>query len=168
MRRRTLLQLGLASSIVLIGSGIGLGGLKAGWVQGHFSPQSYRVMRSVARGVLEGCLPSLPAQAELALDAHMARLEAAVAAFPDRTQTELSRLLSLLASPWGRRGLAGLEPSWTDATSAQVQAAMQAMRGSSWDLRQQAYHALRDLTNAAYFADASTWLALGYPGPRPL
>jgi hypothetical protein len=33
-------------------------------------------------------------------------------------------------------------------------------------LRQQVFHALRDLTNAAYFADASTWAAIGYPGQQ--
>jgi hypothetical protein len=49
-----------------------------------------------------------------------------------------------------------------------VQSALQAMRSSRLELRQQAYHALRDLTNAAYFADAATWAALGYPGPRSL
>ena len=39
------------------------------------------------------------------------------------------------------------------------------MRASRIALRQQAYHALRDLTHAAYFADAATWARLGYPGP---
>jgi hypothetical protein len=32
-------------------------------------------------------------------------------------------------------------------------------------LRQQTYHALHDLIGVAYFSDASTWPALGYPGP---
>ena len=40
------------------------------------------------------------------------------------------------------------------------------MRTSRIGLRQQAYHALRDLTNAAYFADPQTWPLMGYPGPR--
>ena len=40
------------------------------------------------------------------------------------------------------------------------------MRESSLALRQQAFHALRDITNASYFADRSTWAAIGYPGPR--
>ena len=40
------------------------------------------------------------------------------------------------------------------------------MRTASLTLPQQAYHALRDLTNAAYFADAASWSQLGYPGPR--
>jgi len=42
------------------------------------------------------------------------------------------------------------------------------MRVSGTTLRRQAYHALRDLTQAAYFSDPGTWAALGYPGPRPL
>ena len=39
------------------------------------------------------------------------------------------------------------------------------MRLSSVTLRQQAYHALHDIVNGAYFADPATWTALGYPGP---
>ena len=43
------------------------------------------------------------------------------------------------------------------------------MRTSSLALRQQAYHALRDLTNAAYFADPQSWSAAGLSRPaRPL
>ncbi len=48
---------------------------------------------------------------------------------------------------------------------AAVTEALQSMRQSSLALRQQAFHALRDITNAAYFAHASTWSAIGYPGP---
>jgi hypothetical protein len=40
------------------------------------------------------------------------------------------------------------------------------MRTSTLVLRQQAYHALRDLTNAAFYADAAAWAPMGYPGPR--
>ena len=40
------------------------------------------------------------------------------------------------------------------------------MRVSSGTTRQQVYHALRDLTNAAWFADAGSWDLLGYPGPQ--
>jgi hypothetical protein len=42
------------------------------------------------------------------------------------------------------------------------------MRDSSLALRQQAYHALRDLTNGGYFADAAPWAVMGYPGQRPV
>ena len=39
------------------------------------------------------------------------------------------------------------------------------MRTSTLELRQQAYHALRDLTNAAFYANPDVWPLLGYPGP---
>jgi len=42
------------------------------------------------------------------------------------------------------------------------------MRLSGVTMRRQVYQTLRGLTNVAYYADASTWALLGYPGPRPL
>ena len=64
--------------------------------------------------------------------------------------------------------LAGLPAAWEHAPVADVQAALQSMRQSSLLLKRQAYNALRDLTHAAFFADASTWPLLRYPGPRAL
>ena len=83
-------------------------------------------------------------------------------------QAELSQLLTLLATPPGRVALAGLSSPWPQASVAQVQEAMQGMRLSSLALKQQAYHALRDLTNAAYFSDPSAWQRMGYPGPTDI
>ena len=51
-------------------------------------------------------------------------------------------------------------------SGAQVQVMLQRLRVSGLPLRQQTFHALRDVTNAAYFADAATWSVMGYPGPR--
>jgi hypothetical protein len=42
------------------------------------------------------------------------------------------------------------------------------MRLSSLALKQQGYHALRDLTNAAYFSDPTAWQRMGYPGPSDI
>jgi len=96
----------------------------------------------------------------------MRRLDDALAAFPPTVQSELSQLLAILSSPPGRAVNAGLHPGWSQASVSQLQSALQDMRNSSLALRQQAYHALRDLTNAAYFADPQAWPLLGYPGPR--
>jgi len=81
-------------------------------------------------------------------------------------QDELSQLLAMLAVLPGRTLFAGLDTPWAQASAIQVQSALQGMRTSSLALRQQAYQALRDLTNAAYYADPSAWSMLGYPGPR--
>lgn len=168
MQRRTLLKLGLGASVVLAVAGTGVALLQPGLHQGHLTAGSNEVMRAVARAVLEGVLPADESQRAAALAAHLQRLDDAIAAFPAATRGELSQLLALLASAPGRRALAGLHDAWAEASAADIQQAMQAMRTSRLSLRQQAYHALRDLTNAAYFSDPSAWAHLGYPGPMDI
>jgi hypothetical protein len=168
MQRRRLLTLGLGAAALLATVGGGLAWLRPGVAQGHLTAGGAAVFRAVALAVLEGSLPALPAQRELALSAHMHRLNAAIAAFPAATQAELSQLLALLASPPGRRLLAGLHTDWDEASVPDIQQSMQSMRLAALRLRQQAYHALRDLTNAAFYAAPATWPAMGYPGPVPV
>ena len=149
-------------------AGGGLALLRPGLVDGRMSPAAREVFRAVALGVLDGSLPAAPAARDAALAAHLNRLDDTLAGFPSATQAELSQLLALVASPPGRVSLAGLRADWPAATPQEVQHALQEMRTSSLSLRQQAYHALRDLTNAAYYADPQIWSLMGYPGPRPV
>jgi len=168
MQRRTLLKLGIGATVVFAVAGGGVALLSPGVVGGRLAPGARAVMHAVARAVLDGALPSaIPAQ-DRAIQAHLERLDAAIGAFPAATQAELSQLLSLLASAPGRLALTGLRTAWTQASVAEVQQALQALRTSSLNLKLQAYHALRDLTNAAYFSDESAWLSMGYPGPTPV
>lgn len=166
MRRRTLLQLGIGSAVALavVGGGIALvePGLSP---DGRLREGARAVMRAVARGVLDGLLPTDAAARDAALQAHLQRLDETLAAFPPATRSELSQLFALLATPPGRLGMTGLRPAWEEATVPEVQQALQGLRTSTLSLRQQAYHALRDLSNAAWFADPSSWAAMGYDGP---
>lgn len=98
----------------------------------------------------------------------MQRLDAADRRLSLCHTAELSQLLALLAAAPGRVALAGLTSAWSQASVTQVQASLQGMRLSSLALKQQAYHALRDLTNAAYFSDPSAWQRMGYPGPSDI
>lgn len=168
MQRRTLLKLGIGASLALAATGGALVLMRPALDAGRLQPGARALMHAVARAVLDGVLPAAPAQRDAALDAHLQRLEAAIAAFPATTQAELSQLLALLSTPPGRIALAGLSPDWAEADVPQLQAALQGMRMSTLALKQQAYHALRDLTNAAYFSDATAWAHLGYPGPTDL
>jgi hypothetical protein len=168
MQRRTLLKLGIGAAAVLAVAGGGMALLRPGLVDGRMTPAARGVFRGVARGVLDGSLPAASAARDAALDGHLKRLDDALAAFAASTQAELSQLLALLASAPGRMTLAGLPTDWPDASAQEVQQALQDMRTSKLALRQQAYHALRDLTNAAYYADPAIWPLMGYPGPRPV
>lgn len=168
MQRRTLLKLGIGAAAVLAVAGGGIALMRPGVVDGHLSNETLPVLHAVARAVLDGSLPVDAAAREKALHAHLKRLDDVIAGLPAAVQGELSQLFALLATAPGRIGLAGLTTPWPDATVADLSAALQDMRLSKLALRAQAYHALRDLTNAAYFADPATWTLLGYPGPTAI
>lgn len=163
--RRMWLKLGLASAVVLAAGGGWLARPSPAWVQGQFSASAQAVWQALGRAFLDGALPTEAEAHAHALAALLDRLNAAVAALPPHAQAELSQLLTLLTTPPGRRWLAGVDSDWPVASVAEIQAGLQAMRGSRLSLRQQAYLALHDLIGAAYFSDPSTWTLLDYPGP---
>jgi len=166
MQRRTLLKLGIGATVLLAVAGGGIAMLRPGLVAGRLSDSARQVFAAVAAAVLDGSLPADKAQREAAIGAHLQRLDNMLAGFPAATQAELSQLLALLSSTAGRIGLAGLHTDWPQASVAELQQALQGMRTSSLAMRQQVYHALRDLTNAAFYADPASWSLLGYPGPQ--
>lgn len=168
MQRRTLLTLGLVSGTALALAGAGAAVWTPGWRDGRLSEPARALFAAVARAVLDGVLPADPAVQAVALKGHLERLEVAIAGLPPATRAELSDLLALLCTAPGRWALAGLGSPWPEAGKAEIQAALQAMRVAGSEVRRQVYQALRDLSNAAWFADAGTWSALGYPGPYRL
>ena len=166
MQRRSLLKLGVASAAVLAVAGAGTAWITPGLLSdGRLAPPGRAVFRAAGTAILEGSLPVAPPAREHALDGLVERIDALVVALPPHVQKELSLLLATLASPPGRRLMAGLQTGWAEAPVAQLQKALQSMRVSTLSLRQQAYHALHDIVGGAYFSDAQTWAQLGYPGP---
>ena len=165
MKRRSLLKLGVASAVVLAVDGGAVASIAPGLTGGKLSAAGRLVFTAVGRGMLDGTLPADDGPKQIALNGLLDRVDALTLGLPPHAQEELSQLLGLLASGLGRRALAGLSPDWTSATVPQLQQALQGMRVASLSLRQQAYHALHDITGSAYFADASVWRQIGYPGP---
>jgi hypothetical protein len=168
MRRRTLLTLGVAATAVLTLAGGTLALIQPARRDGRLSDPAQEMLKAVALAVLGGLVPTESASRTAALQAHTLRVAATIGGMPPAMQAEVDELLTIVASAPGRRALVGLSATWSEASTVQVVEALQAMRLSSLALRQQAFHALRDITNASYFADPSTWPAIGYPGPRDL
>lgn len=168
MQRRTLLTVGALGTAVLAAAGGGLALVQPARRNGAFDEPAQQMLRAVARAVLSSLLPAGAAEEAAALTAYLARLQATLAGMPHAMQAEVDELLTIVSSAPGRRVLVGLADPWDKAPTPAVAVALQDMRLSSLALRQQAFHALRDLTNAAYFADRSAWSAIGYPGPRDL
>ncbi|MBC7939411.1 MAG: hypothetical protein H7Z19_06530 [Chitinophagaceae bacterium] len=165
MRRRTLLHVGVATGTLLALAGAGLALTRAGLRNGRLTDAGREVFHAVARAVLDGSLPIDPAMQAKALQGQLTRLDITIGGFPPALQGELAELTALLAHAAGRLILTGLHTDWPLASLSQVQTMMQGLRESKLAVRQQIYHALRDLTQAAYFADPATWPAMGYAGP---
>jgi hypothetical protein len=171
MQRRSLLGLGLAGGLALAATGAGVAWVSRtpAWRRGQLSSQARTLLSAVAISVLDGSLPDAAGPGrDAALQAHLERFARTLGNLSPSTQAEVDQLLTILSTAPGRRLLAGLELPWHQAPRPAVDAALQSMRSSGTMLRRQAYHALRDLTQAAYFSDPGTWAALGYAGPRSL
>jgi hypothetical protein len=166
MQRRTLLKLGVGAGALLALAGAGVALWTPGIAQGRLSPGARLIVQRVADAVLDGTLPPDGPARDRALDAQVERFEGTVAGLPPAVRGELSDLFALLGTPPARWGIVGLASDWQHASREDLAKSLNAMRVSRVAVRQQVYHALRDLTNAAWFADAGTWEALGYPGPR--
>jgi hypothetical protein len=165
MQRRTLLKLGAVSAAVLTVAGGAVALLQPGVQGGRLSASGREIFAAVGSAILDKSLPYDSGARHIAINGLVDRVDRLILALPPHLQQELSQLLSLLASMPGRRTLAGLGPAWADASVDDIQQALQGMRLSGLALRQQAYAALHDIAAGAYFADSSTWPALGYPGP---
>ncbi len=166
MQRRHLLAVGAGTAAALA-----LAGGAAIWWRparpgGRFSDAARTMLAAVAQAVVHDLLPADAAARAVALQGHVNRVQATVAGMPPTLQGEIDQLFTLLLTPPGRVGLLGLAPGWSEASPQAVRDALQGLRASKLALRQQVFHALRDLTNASYFADPGTWAPLGYPGPR--
>lgn len=165
MQRRTLLKLGLASAVVLAVAGGGVMLLRPGLQAGRLTPQAREVLAAFSRAVLDGSLLANPQQAAQQIAQQLDRLDDFIAGLPPHAQAELSQLLGLLGTAAGRRALAGVGTDWPQASVAELQSGLQSMRLSALSLRQQAYHALRDMINGTFYAEPAHWALMGYPGP---
>jgi hypothetical protein len=166
--RRTLLKLGVGSALALTVVGGGAWLWRPGLSSGRLTPPGRSVFRAVARVVLEGSLPLGVAARERAIDAHLVQLDAVIEDLPPATRSEIAQMLALLSVAPSRLWLTGLASDWDDAGLEEVEAALRRMRADPQVLRQQTYHALRDLSNAAFYAQSDHWPLMGYPGPTPV
>lgn len=167
MRRRTLIGSGIAAAALLAGGAM-VALWQPGWAGGRLTARGRTVFGAIADAVLAELLPAEAAARRAAIEAHLNRLDTAVAAMHPATRQEIEQLTALIAHPAGRRAVVGLAADWAEADAAPVRAALAGLRAAESSTSQQVYHALRDLTNAAYFSDPAAWAAVGYPGPVPL
>ena len=111
-KRRTLRKLGRVSAAVLTIAGAAVALLQPGLNQGKLSAAGHSVFLAVGHAVLDRLLLTETDARQFALNSLLKRIDAVTQSLPPHTQTELSQLLSLLASAWGRPALVGLNRPW--------------------------------------------------------
>jgi len=160
--RRTFLKAGIVGALALAAAG----GIYRATRPATLAP--YRLegdaraaLKAIAAALLQGAANATPA----ALDAHVDRVQAAIAGLPLHTQKEIQDLFALLVLGPTRRLLAGVPDDWPQAKTADVAAFLQGWRTHRLGLLQSGYHALHDLVLGPWYAEESNWTAIGYPGP---
>lgn len=165
--RRTFIVTGIAGAAALA---------TAAWLRGPHAPPLSASRRAldadadalfgaIAPVLLAGAWPAEAAARSMAARDTLAGIDTAVAGLPPAARKELGELVALFALPPVRLALAGFAAPWHEASPAQVRRFLDRCRDSSVQLLRAAYDALHALTFAAWYGNAPSWPAIGYPGP---
>jgi hypothetical protein len=161
--RRSFLKAGLIGTLALAAAGGIYRALHGAAPPGGFelNPSTAAVLAGIIPAMLKDAIDPVSADLERAI----AGVGKAIAGLPLSTQKEIQDLFALLASAPSRRLLTGLADDWPKAKPDDVSAFLQGWHTSRFELLQSAYHGLHDLILGSWYADESTWEAIGYPGP---
>jgi len=159
MQRRTFLKAGLLGGLALVAGGAVYRQLRPAVAQRFALDADGRIILAALIPAITGINPDAPA-----LQAAIDRVGGAINGLPLRVQKEISDLFGLLSMAPTRRLLAGV-PAWPEATPAELAAFLQSWRTHRTEMLQTAYHGLHDLVIGGWYAEPSTWAAIGYPGP---
>jgi hypothetical protein len=166
MNRRQFLKAGVLGSAALAAGGAWVVWRDAREAAGGNPPRDHVaiVVGAVAPVLLAGALADNAngaAQIRRIVDG----VKFVISAFPVAVQSEIAELFSLLDIRSARRVLTGVTTEWSVADKREIAAFLDRWRGSRLGLLQSGYFALHDLILGAWYADSSTWDALGYAGP---
>lgn len=160
--RRSFLKAGLVGTLVLATAG----GIYR--VLQPSVPPTRFILDDKARSALTAIAPVMIGNIDAVLaerDRAVSLVGDAIAGLPLTTQKEIQDLFALLTLGPTRRFLAGVPDEWEKARPEDVATFLQSWRESRIGLLQTAYHALHDLIIGPWYADASNWASIGYPGP---
>jgi hypothetical protein len=164
--RRTFLKAGALGLVALaVGGGLYRATRPASAARFVLDGEAKAALDAIIPAVLDGVLPAAGPARQQAIAGTTARVHAAIAGLPLPTQGELQDLFGLLALAPARFALTRMTHGWADASVGEVADFLEHWRESRVGLLQSAYFAVHDLVFAAWYAEPSSWQAIGYPGP---
>jgi hypothetical protein len=163
--RRQFIQVGVASAALLAA---------ARWLDrpsAVAAPAPYRFLDTRGAAVIGALVPvivaTLPSEAapraRAILDT-VAAFDRAVSGLSPAVRKEVDELFSVLRFAPTRMVLTGLWAPLEDAPADEIAAFLTRWRFSSFDIQRAGYQALNQLILAAWYGNAASWEAIGYPG----
>jgi hypothetical protein len=163
LTRRTFLTTGGLAALTLAICG-------GAWRLSHSEKPTRFILTTDASAILDAIIPAILAGAltdQSRIAATRAKVNQAILGLPLSAQQEVQGLFKLLAIGPVRKLLAGIPADWSSASTEQVNAFLTSWRQHRFADLQVAYAALHDLILGAWYAEPSSWPAMGYPGPVP-
>ncbi len=165
MRRRTFLTLGFTGAAAFAAAGWWTALRSPVRGSGALDGEATTIVTAIVPAMLDGALPAAVRERAAAIEETVAGVDRAILGLPSVAREELAQLFTLLALALARRAFAGVASPWPEADSAEVSAFLDRWRDSGWALKRSAYDALHQLILAAWYGNARSWPAIGYPGP---
>jgi len=163
--RRRFIQAGLAGTALLAFAGlVGRPRAQPAARLRNLDARGVEFLRVLVPVVLAGALPSGP-ERPAAIDETIQAFDRAISGLDSAVQDEIGQMLGLLLYAPTRIAVAGVWPAWREASADEVAAFLRGWRDSGSDLKRSGYRALTQLIQAAWYGNARSWPAIGYPGP---
>jgi hypothetical protein len=163
--RRQFLKVGLASGVALAGLGAYYVARREHGAPGTLNAGERAIIAAIVPPILAGALPGAGDERQRSISKTVDGVGTAIAGLSASAQQEITELFSLLGVAPARMLLAGVWPSWENASAADVADFLERWRTSRLALLRSAYAALHDLVLGAWYGDTASWAAFGYPGP---
>lgn len=118
--------------------------------------------------VLAGSLPEETQARARAVREVVEAFDRAVAGLRPAVQKEVDQLFGILRFPPARLAFTGLWAPVEESSHEEIAAFLTRWRRSRFDIQRAGYQALTQLIQAAWYGNASSWAAIGYPGAPAL
>lgn len=175
--RRSFLKLGVVGSSVLAGAGIigSLQGCSSHTVENdaHTGTRTLTFLRekdaiilsAVAPAVLKGNFPTDPEARQQALSQMLVDMDDFILHTTEQTQKQIHELFDLLYLAPFRMMVAGLWPTWQEASVDEVTEFLENWQTSRFNMLRQGYVLLTQLPSLMYYDQPANWTDDIYPGP---
>ena len=131
----------------------------------NLDARTVELLQALVPVVLANALPPDAGARSAAIGEIIEAFDRALSGLDPAIQDEIAQMLGLLVYAPTRIAVAGVWPSWPEASAEEVAGFLRDWRDSRYELKRSGYRALTQLIQAAWYDNTRAWRVIGYPGP---